>query len=498
MTAANALHDLSVAQLAAKLAAREVGAVEVAQHFLARGAAQAQLGAYLATDEEATLAQARAADARIAAGERAPLLGVPIAHKDIFVTKDFPSTAGSKMLQDYRSPFDATVVARLGQGAPGQGPGAGAVTLGKLNCDEFAMGSSNENSAYLPARNPWDRSRIPGGSSGGSAVAVAARLAPAATGTDTGGSIRQPAAFCGITGIKPTYGRASRYGMIAFASSLDQAGPMAHTAQDCALLLSAMCGPDPDRDSTSLDVPAEDFTRSLNDSPQGLRIGVPREFFGEGLAGDVRTAIDTALEEYRKLGAKLVEISLPRTELSIPVYYIIAPAEASSNLSRFDGVKFGHRAGQYADLLDMYKKSRAEGFGDEVKRRIMIGTYVLSHGYYDAYYLQAQKIRRMIADDFQQAFRQCDLIAGPVAPTVAWKIGEKSDDPVANYLADIFTLPASLAGLPGMSVPCGFGEGGMPVGLQLIGNYFAEAKLLNAAHRFQQATDFHLRKPEGF
>src|SRR6185295_6806377 len=351
--------------------------------------------------------------------------------------------------------------------------------------------------AATPVRNPWDASRIPGGSSGGSAAAVAARLAPAATGTDTGGSIRQPASFCGITGIKPTYGRASRYGMIAFASSLDQAGPMAHTAQDCALLLSAMCGADPDRDSTSLDMPAEDFTRSLTDSLEGLRIGVPAEFFGEGLARDVRTAIDAALAQYRKLGAKLVEISLPRTELSIPVYYIIAPAEASSNLSRFDGVKFGHRAGQYADLLDMYKKTRAEGFGDEVKRRIMIGTYVLSHGYYDAYYLQAQKIRRMIADDFQQAFRQCDVIAGPVAPTVAWHIGEHGNDPLADYLADIFTLPASLAGLPGMSVPCGFGEGDMPVGLQLIGNYFGESKLLNAAHRFQQATDFHLRKPEG-
>jgi aspartyl-tRNA(Asn)/glutamyl-tRNA(Gln) amidotransferase subunit A len=422
---------------------------------------------------------------------------VPIAHKDIFVTKDYPSTAGSRMLENYLSPFDATVVARLGQGVPGQA-GAGAVTLGKLNCDEFAMGSSNENSAYRPAANPWDRSRVPGGSSGGSAVAVAARLAPAATGTDTGGSIRQPASFCGITGIKPTYGRASRYGMIAFASSLDQAGPMAHTAQDCALLLSAMCGPDPDRDSTSLDAAAEDFTRSLDDSLDGLRIGVPREFFGEGLAGGVRSAIDAALKEYQRLGATLVSISLPLTELSIPVYYVIAPAEASSNLSRFDGVKFGHRASKYTDLLDMYSKTRAEGFGDEVKRRIMIGTYVLSHGYYDAYYLQAQKIRRMIADDFQQAFRECDLIAGPVAPTVAWKIGEHGNDPLADYLADIFTLPASLAGLPGMSVPCGFGEGHMPVGLQLIGNYFGEARLLNAAHRFQQATDFHLRKPEGF
>jgi aspartyl-tRNA(Asn)/glutamyl-tRNA(Gln) amidotransferase subunit A len=492
------LHDLTVAELAAKLRSKDVSAVETARHFLARGAKHDALGAYLATNEETTLAQALVADQRIAAGEASPLLGVPIAHKDIFVTRDFPTTAGSRMLEGYLSPFDATVVARLGSGVPGVGPGAGMVTLGKLNCDEFAMGSASENSAFRPVRNPWDVSRIPGGSSGGSAVAVAARLAPAATGTDTGGSIRQPASFTGVTGIKPTYGRASRYGMIAFASSLDQAGPMARTARDCALLLSAMCGPDPDRDSTSLDRPAEDFGRELEQSIGGLRIGVPKEFFGAGLADDVRAAIDAALQQYVALGAKLVEISLPRTDLSIPVYYIIAPAEASSNLSRFDGVKFGHRARDYDDLLGMYKKTRAEGFGDEVKRRIMVGAYVLSHGYYEAYYLQAQKIRRMIADDFLRAFGQCDLIAGPVAPTVAWKLGEKSDDPMANYLADIFTLPASLAGLPGMSVPCGFGAGGMPVGLQLIGNYFSESKLLNAAHRFQQATDFHQRQPVGF
>ncbi|WP_332827818.1 Asp-tRNA(Asn)/Glu-tRNA(Gln) amidotransferase subunit GatA [Ramlibacter sp.] len=484
------LHDLTVAQLATKLRQKEVSAVEAARHFLARGKRHGDLGAYLATDEDVTLAQAAAADRRIAAGEAAPLLGVPIAHKDIFVTKDFPSTAGSKMLEGYRSPFDATVVQRLAD--------AGTVTLGKLNCDEFAMGSSNENSAYGVVKNPWDRARIPGGSSGGSAVAVAARLAPAATGTDTGGSIRQPASFCGITGIKPTYGRASRYGMIAYASSLDQAGPMARTAEDCALLLSTICGPDPDRDSTSLDVPAEDFTRALGGSIEGLRIGVPREFLAEGVSADVRAAVDAALAQYEKLGAKRVAISLPRTELSIPVYYIIAPAEASSNLSRFDGVKFGHRAKQYGDLLDMYKKTRSEAFGVEVQRRIMIGTYVLSHGYYDAYYLQAQKIRRMIADDFQQAFTQCDVIAGPAAPSVAWQLGEHGDDPLADYLADIFTLPGSLAGLPGMSIPCGFGNGGMPVGLQLIGNYFQEGKLLNAAHRFQHATDFHLRKPEGF
>ena len=491
------LHDLGVHSLAQVLAAKQVSAVEVAQHFLQRSQAHAELGAYVAIQSETTMAQARAADARIASGTNGTLEGVPVAHKDIFVTKEFVTTAGSRILKGYRSPFDATVVAKLAT--------HGVVTLGKLNCDEFAMGSSNENTAtcavghdhVVPVRNPWNTNRIPGGSSGGSAAAVAARLAPAATGTDTGGSIRQPASFCGITGIKPTYGRASRYGMVAFASSLDQAGPMAHSAQDCALLLTAMCGPDPDRDSTSLDVPEEDFSRKLCDSIEGLRIGVPKEFFGDGLASDVRVAIDGALKEYEKLGAKLVPISLPRTELSIPVYYIIAPAEASSNLSRFDGVKFGHRAKNFSDLADMYKKTRAEGFGDEVKRRIMIGAYVLSHGYYDAYYLQAQKIRRMIADDFQTAFQECDVIAGPVAPTVAWKIGAHKD-PLADYLADIFTLPGSLAGLPGMSVPVGLGEGGMPVGMQLLGNYFQEARLLNAAHRFQQATDWHARTPEGF
>ena len=483
-----ALHDLSIAQLAAKLKAREVSSVEAAQHFLARAKSHEDLGAYVHINEDVTLAQAKAADAAIAAGSNAPLAGVPIAHKDLFVTKDFPTTAASKMLTGYQSPFDATMVAKLAD--------AGCVTLGKLNLDEFAMGSANENSSIGKVLNPWDKTRVPGGSSGGSAAAIAARLAPGATGTDTGGSIRQPASFCGVTGIKPTYGRASRYGMIAFASSLDQAGPMAKTAEDCALMLSAMCGPDADRDSTSLETPAEDFSAQLNDSIAGLRIGIPKEFFGEGLSADVRAAIDATLKEYEKLGAKLVPITLPRTELSIPVYYIIAPAEASSNLSRFDGVKFGHRAKEYTDLLDMYKKTRAEGFGDEVKRRIMIGTYVLSHGYYDAYYLQAQKIRRMIADDFQAAFKECDVIAGPSAPTVAWKLGGKSD-PLANYLADIFTLPASLAGLPGMSVPAGFGEGGMPVGLQLIGNYFQEARLLNAAHKLQEATDFHLRQPAG-
>ena len=493
------LHDLGVAELAAQLAAGKVSSVEVTQHFLARMQHSESLGAFLATDPDVSLAQARAADARLAAGERTPLLGVPLAHKDVFVTRDFPTTAGSKMLANYRSPFDATVVSKLA--------GAGMVTLGKLNCDEFAMGSANENSAWKPVHNPWDTARVPGGSSGGSAAAVAARLVPAATGTDTGGSIRQPASLCGITGIKPTYGRCSRYGMVAFASSLDQAGPMARSALDCALLLSSMAGPDLDRDSTSLDLPAIDYATDLIaayarntgatgiKSLQGLKIGLPTQFFGTGCAPDVLVVVRAALAEFEKLGATLVDVDLPLTELSIPVYYVIAPAEASSNLSRFDGVRYGHRAAHYTDLNDMYRNSRSEGFGDEATRRIMIGTYVLSHGYYDAYYLKAQKIRRLIAEDFQKAFTQCDIIAGPVSPTVAWKLGEKSDDPVANYLADIYTLSSSLAGLPGMSVPAGFGAHGMPVGLQLIGNYFKEAQLLCTAHRFQLATDWHLRKP---
>ena len=495
----SALHELSVAQLAAKLAAGDISSVEMAGHFLARIQAEDALGAFLATDVDTSLAQARAADARLAAGERTPLLGVPLAHKDVFVTRDFPTTAGSKMLANYRSPFDATVVSRLGVNG-----GAGMVTLGKLNCDEFAMGSGNDNSAYQPVQNPWDTARVPGGSSGGSAAAVAARLVPAATGTDTGGSIRQPASLTGITGIKPTYGRCSRYGMVAFASSLDQAGPMARSAEDCALLLGAMAGPDLDRDSTSLDMPAIDYAAALRTSREqatpgkplaGLRIGLPTQFFGAGCSADVLAAVRGALAEMEKLGATLVDVNLPLTELSIPVYYVIAPAEASSNLSRYDGVRYGHRAQNYTDLEDMYKKTRAEGFGDEVKRRIMIGTYVLSHGYYDAYYLKAQKIRRLIAEDFQKAFQVCDVIAGPVSPTVAWKIGEKSDDPLAAYLADIYTLSSSLAGLPGMSVPAGFGAHGMPVGLQLIGNYFQEAQLLGTAHQFQLATDWHQRKP---
>jgi aspartyl-tRNA(Asn)/glutamyl-tRNA(Gln) amidotransferase subunit A len=490
-----ALHDLGVAQLSRALADRQVSSAELVDHLLGRIADHRELGAFLHVDGDGARTAAKAADAARVAGQGNALTGVPIAHKDIFVTRGQPSTAGSKMLEGYASPFDATVVARLAS--------AGVVSLGKLNCDEFAMGSANENSAYGPVKNPWDPTRVPGGSSGGSAAAVAARLVPAATGTDTGGSIRQPASFTGITGIKPTYGVCSRYGMIAFASSLDQAGPMARSAEDCALLLSAMSGFD-ERDSTSVQKPPQDFHAemlkpregaSAGKPLQGLRIGLPKEFFPAALAADVNGALRAALAEFEKLGATLVDVSLPRTELSIPVYYIIAPAEASSNLSRFDGVKYGHRAAAYADLLDMYKKTRSEAFGAEVKRRIMIGTYVLSHGYYDAYYLQAQKLRRMIADDFQACFSQCDLIAGPVAPTVAWKLGEQGDDPVKAYLADIFTLPGSLAGLPGMSVPAGFGEHGMPVGLQLLGNYFAEGRLLHAAHAFQQATDFHTRQP---
>ena len=485
------MHTKTLKQLSALLQSKEISAAELAKLYLDR-IAQSDLNAFLHVDAALTLAQAQEADNRIAKGDTTPLTGVPIAHKDIFVTRDWRSTAGSKMLSGYSSPFDATVVKQFRT--------AGMVTLGKLNCDEFAMGSSNENSFFGPTKNPWDKNAVPGGSSGGSAAAIAARLTPAATATDTGGSIRQPASFCGVTGIKPTYGRVSRFGMIAFASSLDQGGPMAQNAQDCALLLNAMAGFDP-RDSTSLEWPDEDFTRDLNNSLQGLRIGVPREYFGKGLAPDVEQAVRAALKEYEKLGATLVDISLPKTELSIPVYYVIAPAEASSNLSRFDGVRYGHRAKEYKDLGDMYRKTRAEGFGDEVKRRILVGTYVLSHGYYDAYYLQAQKIRRLIAQDFQEAFRQCDVIMGPVAPTVAWDLGDKADDPVANYLADIFTLSTSLAGLPGMSIPCGFGQGDKngkrPVGLQLIGNYFNEAKLLNIAHQFQCATDWHTRMPEG-
>jgi aspartyl-tRNA(Asn)/glutamyl-tRNA(Gln) amidotransferase subunit A len=490
------MHNKTIKELSALLQSKQVSATELARHYLDRIGASGH-NAFLHVDPELSLAQAKAADERIAQGTAGVLTGVPIAHKDIFVTRGWRSTAGSKMLGNYASPFDATVVEKFNA--------AGMVTLGKVNCDEFAMGSGNENSAFGAVKNPWDVQAVPGGSSGGSAAAVAARLAPAATGTDTGGSIRQPAAFCGITGIKPTYGRVSRFGMIAFASSLDQGGPMALTAEDCALLLNEMTGFD-ERDSTSLTPEqgnvSEDFTRDLNKPLDGLRIGVPKEYFGEGLAADVEAAVRAALDQFVKLGASLVEISLPKTSLSIPTYYIIAPAEASSNLSRFDGVRYGFRAADYKDLADMYKKTRAEGFGREVQRRIMVGTYVLCHGYYDAYYVQAQKIRRLIADDFQAAFRdKCDVIMGPVAPTVAWDLGAKTNDPVANYLADIFTLSTSLAGLPGMSIPVGFGQGDKngkrPVGLQIIGNYFGEAKLLNIAHRYQQVTDWHTRAPEG-
>ncbi|KAF1056295.1 MAG: Glutamyl-tRNA(Gln) amidotransferase subunit A [Burkholderia gladioli] len=495
------MHAKSLTELRAALDAGQTSAVELAQLYLQRIGAAGELNAFVHVDPELTLAQARAADAARAAGNAGPLAGLPIAHKDVFVTRGWRSTAGSKMLANYTSPFDATVVERLAA--------AGMVTLGKTNMDEFAMGSSNENSAFGAVKNPWDHKAVPGGSSGGSSAAVAARLAPAATGTDTGGSIRQPASFTGVTGIKPTYGRVSRYGMITFASSLDQGGPMAQTAADCALLLNAMAGFD-ERDSTSLERDDEDFGRYVGqgwtpDAPvgkplAGLRIGLPNEYFGDGLAADVRAAIDAALKQYEALGATLVPVSLPKTELSIPVYYVIAPAEASSNLSRFDGVRYGHRAAEYRDLLDMYKKSRAEGFGPEVKRRIMVGAYVLSHGYYDAYYLQAQKTRRIIAQDFQNAFAQCDVIMGPASPSVAWDLGAKGDDPVQMYLADIYTLSVSLAGLPGMSVPCGFGAGAnaqRPVGLQIIGNYFNEARMLQVADAFQRATDWHKQVPAG-
>ena len=483
------MFEKSVAELGRALSAKQVSAVELAQLYLDRIERHKQLNAFLDVRPEVTLAQARAADMRIARGDATPLTGVPVAHKDIFVTRDFASTASSRMLEGYMSPFDATVVEKLGN--------AGMVALGKLNCDEFAMGSSNENSHYGNVLNPWDKTAVPGGSSGGSAAAVAARIAPAATATDTGGSIREPAAFSGITGIKPTYGRASRWGMIAFASSLDQAGIMTCSAEDAALIFNGMLGFDA-KDSTSVDRAAEDYTRELQRGLKGLRIGVPREFFGEGLQPDVEKAVREALAEYARQGAELVDISLPNAALGIPVYYVIAPAECSSNLSRFDGVRYGHRAAQYGDLDDMIKKSRAEGFGPEPRRRILIGTYVLSHGYYDAYYIQAQKVRRIIADEFQRAFGQCDVIAGPVTTSVAFGFGEKAADPVAMYLSDLYTIPGSLAGIPGMSIPCGFGAKNRPVGLQLMANYFEEAKLLGVAHQYQQATDWHRRIPKDF
>ncbi len=485
------------------LAARKVSAVELAQDALGRAKAS-PLNAFIDIQPELSLEQARRADARWANGagskpdQAGALTGVPIAHKDIFVTRGWRSTAGSKMLANYVSPYDATVVEKLMD--------QGAVNIGKLNCDEFAMGSGNENSFFGPCKNPWDLRAIPGGSSGGSAAAVAAGIVHAATATDTGGSIRQPAAMCGVTGIKPTYGRVSRFGMIAFASSLDQGGVIARSAQDCAMVLSAMAGFDP-RDSTSLELPAEDYVRSAADQLArwgeassakplaGLRIGVPREFMGKGVDEDVKTAVQAALAEYQRLGALCVEISLPRTELSIPAYYVLAPAEASSNLARYDGVRYGYRSPNHSDLRTLYENSRAEGFGSEVRLRILVGSYVLSHGYYDAYYLKAQRLRRLIADDFRTAFESVDLIAGPVSPCVAWDIGTRQTDPTQAYLADIFTLGASLAGLPGMSIPCGFGRGNRPVGLQLIGNYLKEGQLLAAAQGFQSNTDWHLRRP---
>ncbi len=478
----------SLKTLSEALAKKKISSAELSTLFLDRMArANPALNAFISIDREKTLAQARQADLRIAAGQAAPLEGIPLAHKDIFCTEGWLTTCGSRMLANFVSPYDAHVVSRM--------KAAGLVTLGKTNMDEFAMGSSNETSFFGPVKNPWDTSRVPGGSSGGAAAAVAARLAPAATGTDTGGSIRQPAALCGLTGLKPTYGVVSRYGMIAFASSLDQGGPMAKSAEDCALLLSAMSGFDA-RDSTSLDRPPEDYCRELEKPLAGLKIGLPKEFFGEGMAADVRSAVEEALAEYRRAGAVTVEVSLPNSGLSVPAYYVIAPAEASSNLSRFDGVRYGYRAPEYTDLADMYCKSRGQGFGAEVKRRILIGAYVLSHGYYDAYYLQAQKIRRLIANDFALAFRHCDIIMGPTTPSVAFAVGAKSNNPVEMYLSDIYTIAVNLAGLPGMSIPCGFGEGKMPVGLQLIGNYFEEARMLNVAHRYQLATDWHMRMPE--
>ena len=496
----------SLAQLGQALSTRKLSATELAQDCLKQIHDQNALNAFVHVDAELTLAQARLADAAIAAGTAGPLTGIPIAHKDLFVTEGWRSTAGSNMLKDYVSPFDATVVRKLRE--------AGCVSLGKLNCDEFAMGSGNEHSAFGPARNPWDPSAVPGGSSGASAAAVAAKLVMATTGTDTGGSVRQPAALCGVSGIKPTYGAVSRYGMIAYGSSLDQAGPLAASAADLVELLDTMSGFD-HRDATSAEqcqgvanapgrIRSEyqsanaQYAAQGAQSLKGLRIGVPREYFGEGLNNEVAQAVEAAIAQFEALGAKRVDISLPRTQLSIPAYYVIAPAEASSNLSRYDGVRYGHRSESYTDLADMTARSRAEGFGPEVQRRILIGTYVLSHGYYDAYYLQAQRLRRMIADDFQAALTaQCDVIMGPVTPTVAAPIGHSQDDPTADWLADVYTLGLNLAGLPGMSIPCGFGRGAsgrqLPVGLQIIGNYFDEGRLLAIAHQYQQTTDWHQR-----
>ena len=478
----------SLTQLGAALRAKKISSVELAKLYLDRIAAlNPVLNAYISTSAETSLSQARAADAMLAGGRGQPLTGIPIAQKDIFCARGWRTTCGSKMLENFIAPYDAHVIAQFNN--------AGAVSLGKTNMDEFAMGSSNETSYFGTVKNPWDHDAVPGGSSGGSACAVAARLCAAATGTDTGGSIRQPAALCGISGIKPTYGTVSRYGMIAFASSLDQAGPMARSAEDLALLLNVMTGFD-ERDSTSVPRDKEDYARDLNKPLAGLRIGLPKEFFAEGLAQDVAGSVTAAIAEYKKLGATIVDISLPNSRLAVPVYYVLAPAEASSNLSRYDGVRYGYRAPEYSDLTEMYEKSRAQGFGAEVKRRIMIGTYVLSHGYYDAYYLQAQKIRRLIAQDFEDAFKKCDVIMGPTSPSTAFNLGEKGDDPVQMYLSDIYTISVNLAGLPGMSIPAGFGSNGRPVGLQIIGNYFAEAKMLNVAHQYQLATDHHGRAPQ--
>ena len=483
------MYNKSLAELAKGLQAREYSSTELTQTLLERlRSKDTELNAFVTICDEQALAQARAADARIARGEGGPLTGVPIAQKDIFCTKGVKTSCGSRMLDNFISPYDAHVVENCNK--------AGLVMLGKTNMDEFAMGSSNETSYYGPVKNPWHHDYVPGGSSGGSAAAVAARLVPAASGTDTGGSIRQPASLCGITGIKPTYGCVSRYGMIAFASSLDQAGVFTQSAEDAALMLAVMAGFD-ERDSTSIDRPVPDYSGSLNESLAGLKVGVPKEYFSDGLEAATGAVVQTAIREYEKLGAKIVDISLPNSALAIPTYYVIAPAECSSNLSRFDGVRYGYRSKNYSDLLSLYENSRSEGFGAEVKRRIMIGTYALSAGYYDAYYLKAQKLRRLISDDFQQAFTKVDVIMGPTAPSPAFKLGEKTDDPVAMYLSDLYTGAVNLAGLPGMSIPAGF-VGGLPVGLQLIGNYFEEARLLNIAHRFQQSTDWHRQVPPGY
>jgi aspartyl-tRNA(Asn)/glutamyl-tRNA(Gln) amidotransferase subunit A len=480
--------NYSLTELAGALKQKRLSSVELTRAHLERiGGLNGALNAFITVNAEGALAQAKQADARIAKGDAAPLTGIPVAHKDIFCTKGILTTCGSKMLANFRSPYDAHVIEQFDR--------AGSVLLGKCNMDEFAMGSSNETSHFGPVRNPWDKRLVPGGSSGGSAAAVAARMAPVATGTDTGGSIRQPAALAGVCGLKPTYGVVSRYGIVAFASSLDQAGPIARSAEDLALMMNVMAGFDP-RDSTSLERPKEDYSRDLSLNLSGLRIGIYQEYFGAGIEPDVRKAVEDAVRWYESQGAKRVPIELPRAKLGVPVYYVIAPAEASSNLSRFDGARYGHRAKEYADLLDMYCRTRAEGFGAEVKRRILVGTYVLSHGYYDAYYLQAQKIRRLIAQDFSAAFQKCDVILGPTAPTTAFPIGAKTDDPVQMYLNDIFTIPAPLAGLPAMSIPCGFDAKGLPIGLQLQGDYFSEAKLLGIAHRYQQATDWHRRVPK--